>query len=432
MQDAKDLIPWVVTDISIRPFEGYWSFNPSIHFDGVLWRCVLRCCDYAMPDGVTVRSNKALMGQQTKNAMVIFDPKDWAPIQIYKMHERDDLPRAPTPHAGYEDMRLFKTDAGGLQGIAASLHLKRGANSSDVSLYNPLHNQLGPQNQPPEQVVLSFDDDYNIVTANPIRGGGWSGTPQKNWVPFDDCAEPRFLYSIGKGTMFDAGGSVHGNRATARPSIRSASAALPVHCTGIPPLSSALSPPTVEAVSVLGEERKSEEPGQDDLRGRPRRPDLRTMIRGGDVRIVRGKRAGTAMSAPSRLPLRPAAVTRGGDESIRVMGTGRTLLPRYEGLRGGTQLVRVDEEDWLGIGHEMKFVNGKKYYWHVFYLVDSQGVMKAVSEPMKLAANGIEFAAGMAVDGDRIVVSFGVDDMASRLGETRLSAVMEKLQKINQ
>lgn len=79
----------------------------------------------------------------------------------------------------------------------------------------------------------------------------------------------------------------------------------------------------------------------------------------------------------------------------------------------------------------MKFVSGKKYYWHVFYLVDSQGVMKAVSEPMKLATNGIEFAAGMAVDGDRIVVSFGVDDMASRLGETCLSAVMEKLQTID-
>lgn len=428
MKDAKDLIPWEVTDISIRPFEGYWSFNPSIHFDGTVWRCVLRCCDYAMPDGVTVRSNRALMGQQTKNAMVIFDPKDWAPIQIYKMHERDDLPRAPTPHAGYEDMRLFKTDAGGLQGIAASLHLKRG---SDATLHNPLHNQLGPQSQPPEQVVLSFDDEYNMVAAQPIRGGGWSGTPQKNWVPFDDCAEPRFLYSIGKGTMFDAGGSVHGDRATVRPSIRSSSAILPVRCADIPPLASA-SPPSVEAVTTQCAERKPEEPGQDDRRARSRRPDLRTMIRGGDVRIVRGKRAAPSMSASPRVPLRPAAVMRGGDESTRMLGTGRMLLPRYEGLRGGTQLVRVDDGSWLGIGHEMKFANGKKYYWHVFYLVDAQGVMMAVSEPMKLASNGIEFAAGMAVDGDRVVVSFGVDDMASRLGETRLSAVMERLQKIDQ
>lgn len=428
MQEARDLIPWEVTDISIRPYEGYWSFNPSIHFDGTVWRCVLRCCDYAMPDGVTVRSNRAVTGQQTKNAMVIFDPKDWSPIQIYKMHERDDLPRTPTPHAGYEDMRLFRTDAGGLQGIAASLHLKRGTSASDVASHNSFHSPLGFQNQPPEQVLLSFDEEYNIVAAQPIRGGGWSGTPQKNWVPFDDAAEPRFLYSIGKGTMFDAGGSVYGERAVAKPSFRSALGTLPMHCAGTPLPASAPLPPAPAPLPTL-----QAEPAQEDRRTRSRRPDLRNMIRGGDVRIVRGKRTVSPMtgSAPARAAVRPAAVTRAGDESMRVLGTGRMLLPRYEGLRGGTQLVRVDHDAWLGIGHEMKFERGKKYYWHVFYLVDSQGAVKAVSEPVKLAPNGIEFAAGMAIDGDRVVVSFGVDDMASRLGETRLSAVMGVLQKID-
>ena len=112
------------------------------------------------------------------------------------------------------------------------------------------------------------------------------------------------------------------------------------------------------------------------------------------------------------------------------MGTGRVLLPKYEGLRGGTQLVRVGEDAWLGIGHEMKFVNHLKYYWHVFYLVDSRGKMKAASQPIKLVSNGIEFAAGMAIDGDRVVVSFGVDDMECKLGETSLSAVLEKLEPV--
>lgn len=168
------------------------------------------------------------------------------------------------------------------------------------------------------------------------------------------------------------------------------------------------------------------------------------------MRIVRGKRMvptapptsraqprpiapqapqASQVSQASQASIRvPAAMHRGG-ESTRMMGTGRALLPRYEGLRGGTQLVRVDEDAWLGIGHEMKFVSGKKYYWHVFYLVNAQGAMRAVSEPMKLAPNGIEFAAGLAIDGDRAVVSFGVDDMDCCLGETRLSAVMEVLQK---
>lgn len=102
----------------------------------------------------------------------------------------------------------------------------------------------------------------------------------------------------------------------------------------------------------------------------------------------------------------------------------------YEDLRGGTQLVRVDAKSWLGIGHKMKFINRKKLYWHVWYLVDDYGKMTAASPPMKLAPNGIEFAAGMGVDGDRVVVSFGVDDMECKIGETKLSAVLKTLRRI--
>jgi hypothetical protein len=106
-------------------------------------------------------------------------------------------------------------------------------------------------------------------------------------------------------------------------------------------------------------------------------------------------------------------------------------LPKYEGLRGGSQLVRVGDEGWLGIAHEMKFVSGKKFYWHTWYLVDSRGKMKAASEAMKLAPGGIEFAAGLAIAGERVVVSFGVDDMECWIGETTLSAVMETLRPID-
>lgn len=123
-------------------------------------------------------------------------------------------------------------------------------------------------------------------------------------------------------------------------------------------------------------------------------------------------------------------MARGGNDSTRMMGSGRMLLPKYAGLRGGSQLVYVAENAWLGVGHEMSFVNSKKHYWHTFYLVDARGKMTATSEPMKLAQNGIEFAAGMAIDGDRVVISFGVDDMDCRIGETSLAAVMELLRPI--
>jgi len=201
---ADELIPWKVTDISLRPFKEMWSFNPSIHFDGQLWRCVLRCSDYAMPGGTTIRSGKAKPGEsRTKNAMVIFDPATWKPVEIYKMSEHDNLPRAPSGSVGYEDVRIFRTDRYGLQGIGASLHLRR---TDD-------HGQLA------EQALLWFDEEYNIVDALPIRGS-WSSSPQKNWVPFDHCAEPRFLYSIDEGTMFDARGALRTRDAFVRPSTQ--------------------------------------------------------------------------------------------------------------------------------------------------------------------------------------------------------------------
>jgi hypothetical protein len=425
MKDAQDVIPWKVTDISIRPYDGYWSFNPSIHFDGETWRCVLRCCDYAMPDGVTIRSKSARTGQQTKNAMVVFDPTSWEPIQIFRMREKDNLPREACPHVGFEDMRLFRTDKGGLQGIAAALHLKRDREPRAAAAAGGR-----AQHQPPEQVLLSFDANYDIVDAHPIRGDGWSGTPQKNWVPFDHCVEPRFLYSIDKGTMFGDRGPLHGEEASVRPSMieaRESPASSETTAPSVPPAATSPSPTAQEQEEAHKRHREEK------AAKKSARPP---MVRGGDMRIVRGGRIklDAMTSRPSSKPSARSSsrppMARSSDDSMRLMGSGRMLLPKYEGLRGGTQLARVADSAWLGVGHQMKFVNGRKYYWHVWYLVDAHGKMTAASPPMKLAPGGIEFAAGIAIDGDRVIVSFGVDDMECRLGETKLSAVMEMLQPV--
>jgi hypothetical protein len=379
-----------------------------------------------MPDGVTIRSKSARSaGQQTKNAMVIFDPKGWKAAQVFKMRENDSLPREPCPHVGYEDMRLFRTDKGGLQGIAAALHLRRDREPRTAAA------EMMPQHQPPEQVLLSFDTNYDIVDAHPIRGDGWSGTPQKNWVPFDHAAEPRFLYSIDKGTMFGDQGTLRGDEARVRPAANGRVIA-PIALLDDARVEL---PPELAPQQEVEVDRRAEEPPPPPAK--PAKPSDRKppRIRGGDVRIVRGGRIkiDTMTSRPSSRPSSRSSSRvpmRSTDDSTRVMGSGRMLLPKYDGLRGGTQLVRVAEDAWLGVGHEMKFLNGKKHYWHTWYLVDARGKMTATSEPMKFASNGIEFAAGMAIDGDRVVVSFGVDDMDCRLGETELSAVMELLKPI--
>jgi hypothetical protein len=365
-----------------------------------------------MPSGRTVRSkNAGFSGQQTKNAMIVLDPTTWRAVRIYKMRERDGLARATTPHVGFEDMRLFKSDVGGLQGIAASLHLQRGAQKSAL--------EGSPQSQPPEQVIVSFDEEYNIVAAHPIRGDGWSG-PQKNWVPFDDVAEPRFLYSIGKGTLFDARGRLSGDARLVRPSA--SARPLPPR----PPPSS--TPPPQEAVSqVPGASSRVSRASRTSRRGAEPAPsrDLRAHLRGGDVQLIRGKRL-VLDATLSRPTTRAVTAWRGGADGTRLMN-GRVNLPKYEGLRGGSQLVRVAEDAWLGVAHEMNFVEGRKYYWHVFYVVDSRGALTGMSEPCKLSPTGIEFAAGMAIDGDLVVISFGVDDMESKLGVTSLEVIMDKV-----
>lgn len=363
MKRAEDFVPWKVTDISFRPYKGMWSMNPSIHYDGQIWRCVLRCTDYAMPGGKTIRSSKATPGEaRTKNAMVIFDPTTWRPVEIYKMHEHDGLPRASSSSLGYEDMRLFRTDSGGLQGIAASLHLRR---------------EDRPRKQRAEQVVLSFDAKYDIVEARPIRGDAWRDTPQKNWSPFDDCAEPRFLYSIEEGTLLGDSGVLRSDL-PARPS--------------------------------LGRRARTQPSPDDGARERARERAEECEV--AQLRELRDQRRREGRERKRSEDL--SSSTHGGSS-----------------LRGGTQIVRVGDDEWLGIGHAMKIVDDLKYYWHVWYLVDGRGKMRSASPPMKLAPNsGIEFAAGLGIDGERVVVSFGVDDMECRLGETRLSAVRSVLKSV--
>jgi len=370
--------------------------------------------------------------------MVILDPATWKPIQIFKMRERDDHPRTPSANVGFEDMRIFKTDRGGLQGIAASLHLQRDTRPAAG----------GAQHQPPEQVLLSFDSDYNIVAARPIRGDSFSGTAQKNWVPFDDCAEPRFLYSIGKGTMFSDRGAVHGDAAVVRLSERARALVAPApndHAQAVREDHERAAQDDqaqqeserierIEQAERSQREHAEKERVKKESAKKSADPRTRLAVRGTDVSVVRGRRLthDTVTSRPSYVAgqARLAGTGRVNTESSRNLTSGRTLMPRYEGLRGGTQLVRVAEDTWLGIGHEMRFVRGLKYYFHVWYTTNSRGKLMAASEQMKLASEGIEFAAGMAIDGERIVVSFGVDDMKSMLGETTLSAVLESLKPI--
>lgn len=142
---------------------------------------------------LTDNSGGALTGESwTKNAMVIFDPDSWKAVEICKMRERDGLPRVSCASMGYEDIRIFRTDKGGLQGIAASLHLWR--------------EDRAPKRFA-EQVLLSFDAEYNVTHTLPIRGSSWGAFPRRIGCPLMTVQSRAFSIRSERGSYSTSDGT---------------------------------------------------------------------------------------------------------------------------------------------------------------------------------------------------------------------------------
>lgn len=328
-----DVLPWIVQPLETPKPDGWFAFNPSIHWDGQVMRCAIRVADYGMPGGAVVTRTPGTSTTHVKSKLVmaVLDPDSLRVTFAKLAGEHDGQLRAPCSSAGFEDVRIFCTESYGLCGIAASLQIAMPSGESAKAV---------------EQVLLTFDRELDIVSARPIRGGSWSGSAQKNWSPFDGTPDPLFLYSIERGTLFD------------------------------------------ELGALDGQDRERTEP----------KPKPKTHVR----------------------PMINAAA-------------GSYVTRAYQGLRGGTQLVYLGDAYgdgqslWLGCAHEMRIVSGRKLYWHIFYAVDQTGKFVRRGPCVKLAAEGIEFAAGLVVMGDRVLVSFGVDDSECRIGTTSLTALLQTL-----
>lgn len=79
-------------------------------------------------------------------------------------------------------------------------------------------------------------------------------------------------------------------------------------------------------------------------------------------------------------------------------------------FRGGSQLVRV-RDGWLAVIHEVAYLEHRRAYEHRLAWFDANLRLGAVSQPFAFREKqAIEFAAGMARQGDRLVISFGVRD----------------------
>lgn len=105
---------------------------------------------------------------------------------------------------------------------------------------------------------------------------------------------------------------------------------------------------------------------------------------------------------------------------IEVSNTGHTteLTRNYpdkclKDFRGGSQLIPFDG-GWLCITHEVAW-RPERVYLHRFVRLDAEFNILVISDPFYFEKVGIEFCAGIALDGNRIVASFGVNDAAAYL-----------------
>src|SRR5208282_407892 len=90
-------------------------------------------------------------------------------------------------------------------------------------------------------------------------------------------------------------------------------------------------------------------------------------------------------------------------------------------FRGGSQVI-PHEDGFLCLVHEVVFTP-ERVYLHRFVRLTEKLEIRSVSEPFYFLQKGIEFAAGLARDGDRLVASFGVNDASAHLAFFSVDAV---------
>jgi predicted GH43/DUF377 family glycosyl hydrolase len=81
-------------------------------------------------------------------------------------------------------------------------------------------------------------------------------------------------------------------------------------------------------------------------------------------------------------------------------------------LRGGSPFVKINGK-YLSIAHYAPLCLDKKYYRHCFVVLDESLKLVETSTPFFLMRRGIEFALGLVVTGDTLLISYGVSDRSA-------------------
>lgn len=135
----------------------------------------------------------------------------------------------------------------------------------------------------------------------------------------------------------------------------------------------------------------------------------------------------------------PTTVVRDG-ELMEVRKMSDALI----GLRGSGHLWGLGTGSYLAIVHKMypkpievwdlrTFSYRKsdiKNYTHLFARYSSEGVLTGLSQEFQFESSGIEFAAGIVVDGGDVYVSYGSKDVSSHIATIKLKTVMKMLEDV--
>jgi len=113
-------------------------------------------------------------------------------------------------------------------------------------------------------------------------------------------------------------------------------------------------------------------------------------------------------------------------------------------LRGGSQLLSLDSGDYLAVVHETEDNYVERYsskvfgitqinlrkYFHRFAVYTSDGVLSGVSDRFKFDEADIEFASGLVLKDEDLIISYGRKDMVSMLAKIKLSKVLEMIKNV--
>lgn len=117
---------------------------------------------------------------------------------------------------------------------------------------------------------------------------------------------------------------------------------------------------------------------------------------------------------------------------------GKDIIDLPFDLRGGSQVIEWDEETYLAIVHECKFIsqnfNGYKDvdYYHRFIIWNNDWTIRYISEPFNFMTAKVEFCTGLEEIDNNIIISFGFQDNACyaiKLTKNNLNKIIWKTLK---